>query len=347
METTFVAAFPGLFLNSIDCNLIIKDLFKTYDYKYAINIGNECSTGLKFTFSYVPSYKKQIYDLFEKKGPNEYERAKKLSFFFDQTFECELCYFTLLKIKIKIPKKSENLIRMIKTEARFQLYQFSKDIFAVVKRIEKMVSTEFKLFYTCVGEDGTDGLRKRFSPGLKRSMRADFKNCEVRVENERKKFGSTTGFPLSVLGPVKRNSFVTLMEHRSFVEKISRNSLERNWLFLLERLSFAEDNMTLPIRNLKEGFTIYQRIIDGYDKIEEMYTFQLEVTGLFMHIIALSLAITAIFFEIGINLMSGTFAGAIILLFLGEIYLLYKYNIGPMISRELDYLSSELKRKDI
>src|SRR4030042_732399 len=202
LETIFIAAFPGLFLYTLDCKKVLQAWMIGHKKKYDIEITQESADWCKFRFSFTEPFVKIAYEGFGEKGEQEFQRAKEMEFLFKQKYECTLFSVGYLTAPVNIPEDSSDIIKqMSRTEAKFQLYHVSKALYESITEVEQMNNAEFTLFYTYVGEDGLEGISRKFAKDIKKNLEEDIHNTRTLIHQEQRDIGGFRWFPLGILSP--------------------------------------------------------------------------------------------------------------------------------------------------
>lgn len=344
METTFVAAFPGLLLYTIDCTKTIIEFKKGNEDKYVIELQQpENWKDQHFLFTFSKEFKKGAYKGYKSKGEDEYRRAKSIEQIFTNTYEARFFHNGLLSVKVIIPDDWDyNKKQLAQNEALFQFCHVAKTLFTTLQKMERMEFVEFKKLYTYLGTDGVEGLARKLVHEIKENFEEYLGENHIQLEAFRESLGTTSLFPFTVL--FKYKAFKTLISHRDIFTEKYGNTIQRKFAFLFRRLSNVEKSMFMPLGSIEECLAICRIFADGLNNIKEKFSFQLGITSTFYEVIGLTIALSSYVWTITPSLFSIFMIPLIGGIFLTELLLLLLYSTGSTIREELLVLISESRR---
>ena len=341
LETTFVAAFPGIFLYSLDSTKVLKAFQQIHKDKYAVEIAQpENWKEQDFCISFSQKFTEEAYVGYKQKGQEEYKRAKSVERIFTQSYMAKLSHFGVLQISVIIPDDWDDFTRKIaEVEIGFQLYHVAKTIFSTLQELEKLELNEFRKFYTYLGFDGIEGLGKKFALAIKESFAERIVRFRSSLEDFKASLGTTRFFQITVLQ--KHEAFKKLMEYRSLRVEGTRTFMEREFISLFRRLLPLSDCMQICLNLAQEGVILFQRFAESLDRIQEMLSSQLEISSTFFEVLGLTITVSGIAFSVLPPINSTAWVVLLGIIFFFELTLLARYSTGAMIERELQSLVSE------
>jgi hypothetical protein len=343
LETVFVAAFPGVFLHSIDCTKLLKGFLQIHKDKYVIELQRpENWKDQRFLFSFSENFIKEAYIGYKQKGEEEYKRAKSIDLIFTQSYEARLIHIGVLYIKVVIPDGWDDLRKKLaETELRFQFYHVAKTLFSTLQQFERLELTEFKKFYTYLGANGMEGLARKFALAIKQSFADNIIRFHNSMEIFRESLGTTRIFQFTVLQ--KHKAFKLLMEYRSIRIERYKTLIEREFVSLFRRVLPIDGSVIIPLNLAEEGLMLYQKFADSLERLREMFSSQLEISSTFFEVMGLTVTLSGIAVSI---LPPANWVILVILvaiIFLLELISLFNYSTGSMVEQELQTLISQSK----
>lgn len=343
METWFVAVFPGSLLYSVDCTKILQKFRQDHKDKYQLVLSDkENWKEQSFRLSFSKRFIEEAYIGFKQKGNGVYKRAKSIEAVFTQNYEGTFFSCGFLRIKVIIPDDwEETKKKMAEVEASFQLYHAAKSVFTALQHFEQLELTEFKKFFTYIGEDAFEGLTRRFSMALKEDFSLHVAHFQDLLKTFRVSLGSTRFFQLTVLG--KSEAYKILMEYASVHVARVRTMIERDFISLFRRLRSVGDCVETLLSMTEEELVIYKRFLEVIDKVREAFSSQLEVSSTFFEVIGLTITLSTITLSFLPPAFSVPLTVLILAIFSVELYSLSRYSTGASIDRELDNLELESK----
>jgi hypothetical protein len=343
LETQFVAVFPGVFLQSIDCSKVLEVFQQIHKDKYVIKLRQPVNwKEQSFLFEFSKNFIKEAYTGYRQKGEREFERAKSIELIFIQSYEAKLIHVGVIYIRVSIPDEWDNFRKQLaENELRFQFYHVAKNLFNVLQQLEKLELTEFKKFYTYLGVDGMEGLARKFTRELKQSFAENLIRFHDLLERFRQSLGTTKLFQLTILQ--KHKAFKRLMEFRSKRIDEYKVLIEREFISLLRRISTADNSIHIPLNLAEEGLMLYQKFGDGLERLRELFSSQLEISSTFFEVIGLTITLSGIAFSILPPASSTTLVLLVSIVFLWELVSLFNYSMGSIVEREMQSLISQSK----
>ena len=279
---------------------------------------------------------------FGQKGNYVYEKAKSIETVFTQNYEGTFFGCGFLRIKVMIPDDwEENKKKMAEVEASFQLYHVAKTVFTVLQHFEQLELTEFKKFFTYIGEDAFEGLTRKFVMSLKEDFALHVAHFQDLLKTFRASLGSTRFFQLTVLG--KSEAYKILMEYASVHVERVKIMIERDFISLFRRLRSVGDCVETLLSITEEELVIYKWFSEVIDKVREAFSSQLEVSSTFFEVIGLTITLSTIALSLLPPAFSVTLTVLILAIFSVELYSLSRYSTGALIDRELQQLELESK----
>lgn len=344
MDEQFVAAFPGLFLNSLDSAESVKKFADSNRDKYDIELnGNGSWKRQAFLFGFTGEYVTKAYEGFKEKGEDALKKAEQLRPFFKRKFEAELCHLGILVIKVTdIEKMADVPADFSRTEIGFQLYHVAKTLFSTIQEEENPDDVSFTKSFTSLGQTGLESLALRFAEDTRLSLVDQLRDTQRLVKDFRSDLqNSLIRMPLGIL--LLRKGYREFT--RLCIQRLDtfQNSFERNFIFLFRRMAKEEKSTEVVIADSEEGLALLRNIHRRFDRIHDFYSFQVGICAAFLGIIGTTIAVASLVLALRPLPIASvlTLALSFALLTVFEIILLEDFSAEKSIEAEFNAIISE------
>ena len=347
MNASFIAIFPGDYLYNLDNEQILIHWNKCNQDKYIINLTNIKSNSsiINFSFIFQEIIKKEAMKNIQKKSEFAYNILKQIKSIFDKVYKCKLYANGVLEIEVVIPEdivKKDKIIAI--DEVKSQLYHVSDTIFRSIRFIENMKIIELNRNYVFIGSDRFD-LCLQICNNEKNAIDEDIFTLNKSIHKINDEIGTIDfWFPLSVMRGKKQEAIQTTIDSKLIINN-KLDKLARNDLCMYERLSTIDDDFICISKILHESISLVKQTAEGVDRIENLFSFQLNVTGIVLGSFGLLLPIISLFFIEASPILLGVELLFILILCLGLFILLNKFSSGETIIKEIEHLINQLNRK--
>jgi len=336
-----VSLFPGLHLYSIDSAATVAQFQAENKELYDVQFLSGDWKEQNFLFSFSKDFIDEAYKGFRRKGDKEYERARKIEFIFTQKCKAKLHHLGILYVEIQLPDEwSDEEKQLARNEAEFQFYHVAQTLFETIRKRERLGEIQLEKLYCYAGTDGLEGLARKLCLTLREDFEEYLNDYALLITTFRIQLGSTKFFPLTILK--KSNAFRVLTGfHRVHLKK-RLHLLEKRLASIVRRAMEYERIFFIVAGPTHETLEAYQRVEEGLNDVQELFSVQLGVSSTFFEVIGLTLAVVGLL-AMTAQLLLAPIGLAVAAVFLVELFLLLRYSTGEAIVEQLNVLDSVVR----